>query len=78
HSTTWVLGRVGKNMRAVVDDTGLFIEVTLGDTWIDDYVYDRVQKEIIDGMSFWFDNQAMIASDWENKIDVILKINQVY
>lgn len=78
HSTTWVLGRVGKNMRAVVDDTGLFVEVTLGDTWIDDYVYDRVQKEIIDGMSFWFDSQAMIASDWDNKIDVILKINQVY
>jgi HK97 family phage prohead protease len=78
HNTSWVLGRVGKNMRAVVDDTGLFVEVTLGDTWIDDYVYDRVQREIIDGMSFWFDSQAMIASDWENKIDVILKINQVY
>lgn len=78
HSTTWVLGRVGKNMRAVVDDTGLFVDVTLGNTWIDDYVFDRVQNEIIDGMSFWFDNQAMIASDWENKIDVILKINEVY
>lgn len=78
HNTNWVLGRVGKNMRAVVDDTGLFVEVTLGDTWIDDYVFDRVQKEIIDGMSFWFDSQSMIATDWENKIDVILKINQVY
>ncbi len=78
HKTEWVLGRVGKNMRAVVDDTGLFVEVTLGDTWIDDYVFDRVQKEIIEGMSFWFDNNSMIASDWENKIDVILKINEVY
>lgn len=78
HNTNWVLGRVGKNMRVVVDDTGLFVEVTLGDTWLDDYVFDRVQKEIIDGMSFWFDNQSMIATDWENKIDVILKINQVY
>lgn len=78
HSTTWVLGRVGKNMTAVIDDVGLFIEVTLGTTWLDDYVYDRVQSEIIDGMSFWFDSQAMIASDWENKIDVIIKINEVY
>ena len=78
HNTTWVLGRVGKNMTAAVDDVGLFIEVTLGTTWLDDYVYDRVQSEIIDGMSFWFDSQAMIASDWENKIDVIIKINEVY
>lgn len=78
HNTTWVLGRVGKNMRAEVDDIGLFVEATLGNTWIDDYVFDRVQKEIIDGMSFWFDSKAMIATDWENKIDVILKINEVY
>lgn len=78
HVTTWVLGRVGKNMRAEVDDTGLFVEVTLGNTWIDDYVFDRVQREIIDGMSFWFDSNAMVATDWENKIDVILKINEVY
>lgn len=78
HNTTWALGRVGKNMTAVVDDTGLFVDVVLGDTWLDDYVFDRVQKEIIDGMSFWFDNQAMVATDWENKVDVILKINEVY
>jgi len=78
HSTSWVLGRVGKNMRVVVDETGLFIEVTLGNTWFDDYAFDRVKNEIIDGMSFWFDNNAMVATDWENKIDVILKINEVY
>lgn len=78
HVTTWVLGKVGKNMTAVVDETGLFIDIVLGNTWIDDYVFDRVQSEIIDGMSFWFDNDAMIASDWENKIDVIIKINEVY
>ncbi|MCG7410583.1 HK97 family phage prohead protease [Paenibacillus sp. ACRRX] len=78
HNTTWVLGRVGKNMRAEIDDVGLFVEVTLGDTWIDDYAFDRVEREIIDGMSFWFDNNAVIATDWENKIDVILKINQVF
>ncbi|MBC2722334.1 HK97 family phage prohead protease [Desulfosporosinus sp.] len=78
HATSWVLGRAGKNMRTVVDEVGLFIEVTLGNTWLDDYVFDRVQNEIVDGMSFWFDNNAMIATDWENKIDVILKINDVY
>lgn len=78
HSTTWVLGRTGSDMRAVVDDTGLFVEVTLGDTWIDDYAFDRVKREIIEGMSFWFDHNAVIATDWENKIDVVLKINAVY
>jgi HK97 family phage prohead protease len=78
HSTTWVLGRVGKNMTASVDETGLFIDVTLGDTWIDDYIYDRVQREIVDSMSFWFDSQAVIASDWENKVDYVMKINEVY
>lgn len=78
HNTTWILGRAGKNLRAVVDETGLFVEVTLGNTWIDDYVFDRVQQEIIDGMSFWFDSKAIIASDWTNKIDVVVKINEVY
>lgn len=78
HETTWALGRVGKNMTATVDDTGLFIDVTLRDTWLDDYVFDRVQSEIIDGMSFWFDSKSLIASDWTNKIDVVLKINEVY
>ncbi|RED54790.1 HK97 family phage prohead protease [Cohnella lupini] len=78
HETTWVLGRYGKNLTATVDETGLFVEVTLGNTWIDDYVFDRVEKELIDGMSFWFDNNAIIASDWTNKIDVVVKINEVY
>lgn len=78
HCTTWALGRVGKNMTAVVDDVGLFIDCTLGNTWLDDYVYDRVQSEIIDGMSFWFDNKAVVASNWADKIDVILQINEVY
>jgi len=78
HSTTWPLARVGKNMEATVDDTGLFIKATLGDTWLDNLVYDRVSKGIVDGMSFWFDMNAMIATDYENKIDVITKINEVY
>lgn len=78
HCTTWVLAKAGKNMEVTVDDIGVFISVTLGSTWIDDYVYDRVNSEIIDGMSFWFDNKSMIASDWENKIDVVTKINEIY
>lgn len=78
HNTNWVLARAGKNMEVTVDDVGVFISVTLGDTWLDDYIYDRVNREIIDGMSFWFDNNSMIASDWENKIDVITKINAIY
>jgi HK97 family phage prohead protease len=78
HNTNWVLAKAGKNMEVTVDDTGVFISVTLGNTWLDDYVYDRVMGEIIDGMSFWFDSNAMIASDWENKIDVVTKINEIY
>lgn len=78
HNTTWVLGRVGKNMTATVDDTGLFVDVVLGNTWIDDYIFDRVQREIIDSMSFWFDSRATIATDWENKVDYIMKINEIY
>ena len=78
HVTTWVLAKAGKNMEVTVDDIGVFINVTLGNTWLDDYVYDRVNSEIIDGMSFWFDNNSMIASDWENKIDVVTKINEIY
>lgn len=78
HNTAWVLGKAGKNMEVTVDDTGVFIKVTLGNTWLDDYVYDRVKSELIDGMSFWFDSKSMIASDWENKIDVVTKINEIY
>lgn len=78
HNTAWVLGKAGKNMEVTVDDTGVFIKVTMGNTWLDDYVYDRVNSELIDGMSFWFDSNSMIASDWENKIDVVTKINEIY
>jgi len=78
HKTEWVLGKVGKNMTAEIDDTGLFVDATLGDTWLDDYIFDRVQRELIDGMSFWFDRNALVASDWETKIDTIVKINDVY
>lgn len=78
HKTEWVLGKVGKNMTAEVDDIGLFVDVVLGDTWLDDYVFDRVQRELIDGMSFWFDRNALVATDWETKVDTIVKINEVY
>lgn len=78
HDQTWVLGKAGKNMTLTVDKIGLFVDITLGNTWIDDYVYDRVEREIMDGMSFWFDSKTIIATDWENKIDTIVKINEIY
>lgn len=78
HQTAWVLGREGKNARLEVDATGLFVEVLLGNTWLDDYVYDRVERELVEGMSFYFDSDASIATDWENKIDIITKINAIY
>ncbi len=78
HEQTWVLGKSGINMTLTVDKIGLFVEITLGDTMIDDYAYDRVDKGIMDGMSFWFDSKTMIATDWENKIDTIVKINEIY
>ena len=78
HETAMPLGRAGKNMEVTVDDIGVFISVTLGNTELDNLAYDRVSREIVDGMSFWFDNDSMIASDWENKIDVVTKINEIY
>jgi HK97 family phage prohead protease len=78
HDPSLVLAKAGKNMEVSIDDIGLFVSITLGSTWLDNYVYDRVQRELVDGMSFWFDNQAMVATDWDNKIDVITKINEIY
>lgn len=78
HNTAWVLGKSGKNARLVIDETGLFVEVTLGSTWFDDYVFDRVERGLVDGMSFYFDSKATIATDWENKIDIIAQINEIY
>ncbi|MDP4144154.1 MAG: HK97 family phage prohead protease [Bacillota bacterium] len=72
------LAKASKNMEVTVDDVGVFIKATLGNTELDNLVYDRVSREIIDGMSFWFDSNAMIAHDWENKIDVVTKINEIY
>ena len=78
HNTSMPLARAGKNMTVTVDDIGVFISVVLGDTELDNMVYDRVEREIVDGMSFWFDNDSLIASDWENKMDVVTKINEIY
>lgn len=78
HDSTWVLGKSGVNMTLTVDKIGLYVEIILGNTWVDDYAYDRVDKGIMDAMSFWFDNKTMIATDWENKIDTIVKINEIY
>lgn len=78
HDISKVLAKAGKNMEVSVDDTGVFINATLGDTEEDNIAYDRVNRGLVDGMSFWFDSNAMIAHDWENKIDVVTKINEIY
>lgn len=78
HITTWVLGKNGKNMNISVDEIGLFVDIELGNTFIDDYIYDRVQREIMDGMSFHFDSSAIVAIDYTNKLEVIVKINAIY
>lgn len=78
HNADKVLARAGVNMDVTVDDTGVFISATLGDTEEDNVAYDRVNRGLVDGMSFWFDNNAMIAHDWDNKIDIVTKINEIY
>ena len=78
HNADKVLAKAGANMDVSVDDTGVFISVILGETEEDNIAYDRVNRGLVDGMSFWFDNNAMIAHDWENKIDVVTKINEIY
>lgn len=70
HQTWAVLGANGKNMKAEIDDIGLYIDCTLGNTWMDDLAFDRVQRGLIDSMSFWF-----YADDWES--DTTMKVDRV-
>jgi HK97 family phage prohead protease len=76
HDTGLILARSGKNMRAQVDEVGLFIEADLGDTQLDDYAFDRVQRGILDGMSFWFFADR-IDQDSEKRVDRIMHITDV-
>lgn len=77
HDFNNLLARVGVNMRMEIDDTGLFFEAELGDTEYDKLIYDRVQRGILDGMSFGFTIDAM-ETDFETKTDTITKIGKLY
>lgn len=76
HNTSLVIARVGVNLRVEIDDKGVFCEAELGDTYIDDYVWDRVSKGIIDGMSFAF-YADIWETDTEKKIDRIMHFSEV-
>lgn len=77
HDFNNLLARVGVNMRMEVDDTGLFFEAELGDTEYDKFIYDRVKRRILDGMSFGFTIDAM-ETDYETETDTITKIGKLY
>lgn len=77
HDFNNLLARVGVNMRLEIDDIGLFFEAELGDTEYDKLVYDRVKREILDGMSFGFTVDA-IKTDYETKTDTITRIGKLY
>ena len=54
HNPDNILGRVKVNMRAEVDETGLFIECELPNTQFARDTYNLVESGILDGMSFGF------------------------
>ena len=76
HNRSMVLAKNGVNLRVEVDTIGLFIEATLGNTYIDDYAFDRVTKGILDGMSFVFYADG-ISTDYEKKQDTIYHFSDV-
>ena len=77
HDFNNLLARVGVNMRLEIDETGLFFEAELGDTEYDKLIYDRVKREILDGMSFGFTIIEM-STDYETKTDTIERIGKLY
>lgn len=77
HDFNNLLARVGVNMRLEIDDIGLFFEAKLGDMEYDKLVYDRVKREILDGMSIGFTVDA-IETDYETQTDTITKIGKLY
>ena len=76
HDRSKVLARNGVNLRAEVDETGLFIEAEMPNTSLGNDIYELVKSKIIDGMSFMF-YADVIETDWENKIDTIKKFRSV-
>ena len=76
HNRSMALAKNGINLRAEVDNIGLFIEATLGNTYLDDYAFDRVSSGILDGMSFVFLADD-VQTDSTNKQDRILHFTDV-
>lgn len=76
HDKSKVLAKNGINLRAEVDETGLFIEAEMPNTSLGNDIYELVKRQIIDGMSFMF-YADVIETDWENKIDTIKKFRSV-
>lgn len=76
HNSDKLLGRAGINLRVEVDEIGLFIEAELPDTQLANDTYTLVNMGILDGMSFAFYVEE-ITTNWEKKIDTILKFKEV-
>lgn len=79
HDFNNLLARNNVNLRIEIDDTGVFYEAELGDTEYDKLIYDRVKRDILDGMSIGFTiADGGIKTDYETKTDTIIKVDKVY
>lgn len=77
HDTNNPLAKVGVNMRAEIDKTkGLFIEAELPNTRNADDMYELVSREIVNGMSYWF-NASDVRNDPATKTSEILKFEWI-
>jgi len=78
HNPDNLLGRVGKNMRVEVDETGLFFECELPNTQLARDWYNLTETGIVDGMSFGFYCKDQINESTMTrtitKIDELLEI----
>ena len=66
HDTGKLLARSGINLRAEIDNTGLFIEASLPNTTLAADTWELVNAGIMDGMSFMF-----LADQWETNLDTL-------
>lgn len=76
HNSDNVLGRSDVNLRLEIDDTGLFFECILPNTQLARDVYNLIEPNIIDGMSFGF-----TSSDYVDPVSgtrVIKTIDNLY
>jgi HK97 family phage prohead protease len=76
HLPELLMGRNGVNMRAIPDDTGLFVEVILPETVPADNLYELTRLGILTDMSHYF--LAEVKSDFEAKRDTIVKFKEIY